>query len=189
MQGVGTCCWGQLPHACVASREHGLGPQTETSIKLWVFLPWIWAGILYPSLPGHTDRLLESAPPHWYLYSVTNLLFCLNLKGVPVHSKLCSPEALTSRRPCDEQASLTHPLLPRAVLPSLNAPWWANTETEVIQVQSWILLDFSSGLLMQSEQESRVHWRKTHCSRQGRAKKAALHLACPVICIHRICKV
>lgn len=189
MQRVGTCCWAQLPHACVASREHSLGPQTETFIKLWVFLPWIWAGILYPSLPGHTDRLLESAPPHWCLYSVTNLLFCLNLKEIPVPSKLSSPGALTSRWPSEEQTCLTHPLFPRAVLPSLNTPWWADTETQVIRVQSWILLDFSSVLLMQSEQESRVHWRKTHCSRQGRAKRAALHLSWPLICIPRMCKV
>lgn len=189
MQQVGTCCWAQLPCACVASREHSLGPQTETAIKLRVFLPWIWAGILYPSLPGHTDRLLESAPLPWCLCSVTSQIFCLNLKEVPVHSKLCSPGALASRRPSEEQVCLTHALLSRAVLPSLNTPWWADTETEVIWVQPWILLDFPFGLLMQSEQESRIHWRKTHCSRQGRAKRVALYLSWPLICIHRTCKV
>lgn len=187
MQWMGTCLWAQL------------GATDRAFTKLWVFLPWIWAGILYPILPGHTDRLLESAPPHWWLCSVTHLLFCLNLKEVPVHSKLCSPGALASRRPSEElsKVCLTHPLLSRAGLPSLNTPWLtetdtdplADTETEVIWVQSWILLDFPSGLLMQSEQGSRIHWRKTHCSRQGRAKRTALYLSWLLICIHRTCKV
>lgn len=39
--------------------------------------------MLYPSLSVHTDRLLESSPPHWLLCSVTRLLICLNLERSP----------------------------------------------------------------------------------------------------------
>lgn len=49
-------------------------------------------------------------------------------KEVPVHSKWRSPGALVSRQPSDKQGCLTDPLLSRAVLPSLNTPWWADTK-------------------------------------------------------------
>lgn len=180
----------QLPCAWIASREHSLRPETENSIKLWVFLPGIWAGILYLSLPRHTDRLLESAPAYWCLYSETNLLLCLNLKEVPVHSKLCSPGALTSRlyelwctgmlysfpalQSC--AAKSEHPLMGRHrnwsdLAPVMDPPAFPHWVTHAVRAGEQNALE------------------KNSLHRQGRAKRAALYLSWPLICSHRICKV